>query len=65
MTHHEELTTNKTKFAISAVALLFCLVWALVGESDLKIIAVTAAFSCFLKHGIETEESARALGGAH
>ena len=65
MTHNEELTTNKTKFAISGVAFVFCLVWALIGESDIKIIAVAIAFMCFLQHGIATEMSAIDSGGTH
>ncbi len=60
-----ELTVNKSKLVIASVALLFCLVWALIGESDIKIVAVTIAFYCFLKAGIETEMSARELHGAH
>ena len=61
MAHSNELDTNKTHFAIAAVAFLFCLVWALVGESDIKIVAVGLSFMYFLKSGIETEMSARAL----
>lgn len=60
-----ELTMNKSKLVISSVALLFCLVWALIGEADIKIIAVTIAFICFLKAGIETEMSARAGHDSH
>ena len=57
MTHTEELTNNKSKFIVSMVALVFCLVWALVGEADIKIIAVTLAFIALLKYGIATEMS--------
>ena len=62
---NNEFTANKTKFAIASVALAFCLVWALIGESNIKIIAVAISFICFLKAGIETEMSARALHGGH
>jgi len=67
MAHHnnEELVKNKTHLAIASVALLFCIVWALVGEADIKIIAVALSFMYFLKSGIETELSARALEGGH
>ncbi len=61
MTHNQELIKNKVHLVLSSVALIFCLVWALVGESDIKIVAVTLAFIYFLKSGIETEMSARAL----
>ena len=65
MTHNEDYTNNKTKFAISGVALIFCLVWALVGESDIKIVAVSIAFMFFLQYGIATEMSAREMDGSH
>ncbi len=60
-----ELTKSKNSLAITSVALLFCLVWALIGESDIKIIAVTIAFTCFLKAGIEVEMNARAGHDSH
>lgn len=60
-----QLIKSKNSLVISSVALLFCLVWALIGESDIKIIAVTVAFVCFLKAGIETEMAARAEHGSH
>jgi len=65
MTHNEELTQNKTKFAISGVAFLFCLIWALIGEADIKIVAVSIAFMYFLKYGIEVEMSSIAANGSH
>jgi len=65
MTHNEELTKNKTKFAISSVALVFCLVWAIIGEADIKIIAVSIAFMFFLQHGIATEMSSIDSSGSH
>jgi len=61
MTQSNELTENKTHFAIAGVAFLFCLVWAVVGESDMKIVAVSISFMYFLKSGIDMEMSARAL----
>ena len=61
MTHNNELMKNKTHLAVSGVALMFCLVWALVGESDVKVIAIAISFIYFLKSGIDTEVSARAL----
>jgi len=65
MTHHEDYTNNKIKFSIAGVALVFCLIWALVGESNIKIIAVSIAFMCFLQHGIAVEMSAREMDGSH
>jgi hypothetical protein len=63
MTHNEELTGHKTRFIIASVALVFCTVWALVGVADIKIVAVTIAFICFLKSGIEMEVCANEAGG--
>jgi hypothetical protein len=63
MTHNDELTGHKIKFAIASVALAFCTVWALVGVADIKIVAVTIAFICFLKSGIEMEVCANEAGG--
>lgn len=65
MTHTQDYTNNKIKFTISSVALVFCLVWALIGESDIKIVAVSIAFMCFLQHGINMEMSAREMDGSH
>ncbi|PHR58825.1 MAG: hypothetical protein COA44_01370 [Arcobacter sp.] len=65
MTHNDDYINNKVKFTLSSVALAFCLVWALIGESDIKILAVTIAFMCFLQHGIATEMSARQMDDSH
>ena len=63
MTHNDELTGHKTKFVIASVALAFCTVWALVGVADIKIVAVTIAFICFLQSGIALEVSANETDG--
>lgn len=65
MTHDNVATKSKSNFIISSVALLFCLVWALVGEAEIKIVPVTIAFICFLKTGIETEMDSRAKHASH
>jgi hypothetical protein len=65
MSHNEELTKNRSKFIVSAVALVFCLVWALIGEADVKIVAVSISFIAFLKYGIATEMSYLAGHGSH
>jgi hypothetical protein len=62
-THNDELTGHKIKFTIASVALIFCTVWALAGVVDIKIVAVTIAFICFLKSGIEMEVCANKSGG--
>ena len=63
MTHNEELTGHKIKFTIASVAFVFCTVWALIGVSDIKIVAATVAFICFLKAGIEMENCANEAHG--
>ena len=65
MTHDQDLNNNITKFVISSVAFAFCLVWALIGEADIKIVAVGITFMYFLKYGIEVEMSAIAANGSH
>ena len=65
MAHNEALTNNKIKFTLSTVACGFCLVWARIGEADIKIVAVSIAFMCFLRHGIATEMSAISSDGSH
>lgn len=57
MSHNEEFINNRSKLIISAVALLFCFIWAVIGEADIKIVAVTFAFTLFLKYAIATEIS--------
>lgn len=65
MTHRDETIDSKSKFIISAVAFVFCLVWALVGEADVKILAVTLAFIYFLKEGIALEINSRSSHETH
>ena len=55
MSHAKTDTLLQAKFILSAVALVFAIIWAIIGVSDIKIIASTAAFIFFLKYGIETE----------
>jgi len=46
---------NQTHLVLSSVALIFCLVWAFIGTSDIKIVAVTISFIYFLHAAIATE----------
>jgi hypothetical protein len=55
MTHNDNAINTASNFIISAIVFLFCLVWALIGEADIKIVAVTLAFIYFLKAGIDLE----------
>ena len=64
MTNHD-LVKSKMHLVVSAVALVFCIVWALVGEADIKIVAVAIAFMYFLKSAVQTEDIHRALHTHH
>jgi len=55
MTHNDDAMNSTSNFIISSIVLLFCMVWALIGEADIKIVAVTLAFIYFLKAGIDLE----------
>ena len=62
---NNDLILSKTHLAVSTVALAFCIIWALIGEADIKIIAVTLAFIYFLKSAVVTEDTKRALESHH
>lgn len=68
-THHVEdhgdYTTNRSWFIVFSVALVFSIVWTLVGESSMKLVFTAAAFILFLRYGVKTEMSARALCEDH
>ncbi|MDF1880277.1 hypothetical protein JHD50_02985 [Sulfurimonas sp. MAG313] len=65
MTQNENFIQSKTKFVLASVAFIFCLVWAFIGEADIKLVAVSIAFMCFLYHGINMEMCAREMGSSH
>ena len=56
-----DYTNDRSWFIVCVVAFIFGVIWTILGESDLKIIFITAAFTCFLRAGINMEMSARAL----
>ena len=62
---NNDLVKSKVHLSVSAVALSFCIVWALVGEADIKIVAVAVAFMYFLKSAVQTEDIDRALHAHH
>ncbi len=62
---HGDYVTNRSWFIAYSVALFFGIVWAILGESDMKLVFITAAFILFLRSGIKTEMSARALCTDH
>lgn len=66
--HHEDYgdyVTNRSWFIAFSVALLFGAVWGMIGESCVKLLFITVAFILFLRSGIRTEMSARALAEHH
>jgi hypothetical protein len=54
---------DRSWLIIFSVALIFGIVWTILGESTSKIVFVTVAFMLFLNAGVKTEMSARALHG--
>lgn len=62
---HGNYVTNRSWFIAFSVALVFGIVWAMVGESSTKVAFVTAAFILFLRSGVKMEMSARALCTDH
>lgn len=57
----KQFECDRAWFIGFSVALLFGLIWTAVGESDVRIIFVTVAFTLFLHAGVRMEMSARAL----
>lgn len=56
---------DKNWFVIYSVMLVFGLVWAMIGDSNMKIVFVTAAFGLFLYSGIKMELNALHAKKAH
>ena len=54
---------DRSWFIVYTVAFIFGIVWTLLGDSNVKLVFITAAFMCFLRAGIDMEMSARALHG--
>ncbi len=58
-----DYTNDRSWFIVYLVAFVFGIIWTILGEDDLKIIFITATFTCFIRAGIQMEMSARALDG--
>lgn len=58
---HADFVANRTWFVIFGVVMLFAVVWAVVGDSAMKIVFAGAAFILFLRAGINFEMSERKL----
>ncbi len=62
----KELTPHdrdRNWFIIFSVALVFGIVWAIVGENGLKLVYIAIAFGLFLHSGITMELNARHADG--
>jgi hypothetical protein len=62
---HGDYIENRSWFIGYSVALVFGIIWAILGESDMKLVFITVAFILFLRSGVKTEMSARALNPDH
>jgi hypothetical protein len=56
---------NRSWFVIFSAALVFGIVWTIIGENDMKIAFIAVAFALFLRSGILLEMSARKLHAGH
>ena len=54
---NQAVQVNKNWFVGYSIAFLFGIIWAIIGESDVKLIYITVAFIYFLRSGITLEMS--------
>jgi hypothetical protein len=62
---HGDYVTNRSWFIAFGIALVFGIIWAMIGENSMKLVFVTVAFALFVRAGVKTEMSARALCKGH
>ena len=70
MTHQDEITqedllTAKNWFYGLSFAMVFAIIWAILGENDIKILFIAVTFTLFLRAGIKYDETERALNTHH
>ncbi len=58
-------SNDKVMLILSSLALVFGIVWLVVGDSNVKLIYVTLAFAAFLHALVTSEKSGIALSDAH
>ena len=56
---------DRNWFIIFSVALVFGIVWSMIGDSGLKLVYVTIAFALFLHSGVTMELNAHHAAHAH
>lgn len=57
----DRFVTDRSWFIVMSIALIFGIVWTIVGDSLTKVVFVTVAFAFFLNAMINMEMSARKL----
>jgi hypothetical protein len=62
---HGDYIVNRSWLIFFSFVLTFGIVWTLVGDSSSKLLFTAVAFVFFLRAGIKTEMSARALCDTH
>jgi len=60
-----QLTTDRNWFFGLSFAMLFAIVWAILGESNIKMLFVAVTFILFLRAGVNYEMTSRALNDHH
>ena len=56
---------SRVLFVLASVGFIFTLIWALIGENNLKMLAVFVGYACFLYRGIDYEMNIRAQNTHH
>ena len=68
-THHnatqEQLTIDRNWFLGLSFAMIFAIVWAILGDSTVKMLFIAVTFVLFLRAGINFEMTSRALNDHH
>ncbi len=54
---NQTVQINKNWFVVYSIAFLFGIIWAITGESDVKVVYITLSFVLFLRSGIILEKS--------
>jgi len=61
----DQYVTDRSWFIVFSIALVFGIVWTIVGESSTKLIYITVAFALFLNAMINMEMTSRKLHAGH
>ncbi len=61
----DDLITDQNWFFGLSFAMVFALVWVIIGESDVKMLFAAITFVLFLRAGVNYETTSRALSDHH